>query len=753
MKWLKHKYILLFIFVVGVFFYPFFLQGKIPLPADSLVGLYHPWRDANSQEYPNGIPFKNPLITDPIRQQYPNRIEAITQLREKKFPWWNPYSFSGAPLFANIQTALLYPGNILFFIFSNTTAWSLLVFLQQVLAGIFLYYYLRNLRLDERACFLGALSFAFSGFCIAWLEWNTIVHVALWLPLILLAKDHLLKRFSLKWGVILVFAESAMILAGHIQTAFYLLLFTSIHLLAKAWYQEKTLLKTAFKLPPFVLTGLCVLLITGIQLIPTAQLALLSARNFDLPDWQTGSWFLPWFHLIQFVAPDFFGNPATGNYWGAWNYGEFVGYLGSVPLLFAIVALLGRRDLPTRYFGFGLFLSLLLALPTPLAKIPYQLGVPILSTMQPSRIMVLIDFCLVVLAALGFDFILQKNQNHKITKYLFGIGFLFVLFTVLWLSVLFPQNFFNSEFVGNVIVAKRNLVIPTVLFGMTSFSVFLLLKKKSFQNVIIHFLLLVTIADLLRFGWKFTPFNDVSLVYPSTKTISFLQENLGEHRFMATDRRIMPPNVATYYRIQDVSGYDPLYLKNYAGLAASWTRDAPDIGPASFNRIVTPERYDSFFSDLLGVKYILSLKDEDDPKLQLVFQEGQTRVYQNNNAFPRVFLAEEVVVVHSDSRQKVFDQMFANSDSLLSKVFIQESVSIPFQKLQSNESASLISYKGNEITIQADAAVDRLLVLTDVFYPAWKVRVDGEKKNVIEVDGGLRGVVVSPGQHRVEFFL
>src|SRR3989344_4706092 len=93
-----------FIFIILLslcFSWKFFFQGLLPIPADTLVGLYHPFRDYYSQSYPNGIPFKNFLITDPIRQQYPWRELAMQDIKSGGVPSWNPYSFSGTPLAAN----------------------------------------------------------------------------------------------------------------------------------------------------------------------------------------------------------------------------------------------------------------------------------------------------------------------------------------------------------------------------------------------------------------------------------------------------------------------------------------------------------------------------------------------------------------------------------------------------------------------------------------------------------------------------
>src|SRR3989344_9218683 len=94
---MKHNLINLLVIsaVVGVFFWQFILKGLLPIPSDTIVGLYHPYRDYYSAEYPNGIAYRNFLITDPVRQQYPWRFIAIIQIKQGEWPLWNPHSFSG----------------------------------------------------------------------------------------------------------------------------------------------------------------------------------------------------------------------------------------------------------------------------------------------------------------------------------------------------------------------------------------------------------------------------------------------------------------------------------------------------------------------------------------------------------------------------------------------------------------------------------------------------------------------------------
>ena len=189
----------MFFFVVLsiIFFWKTWAQGLLPIPADALVGLYHPFRDYFADQFPNGVAYKNYLLTDPVLQQYPWKWLVMEQWKQGKVPLKNPYNFSGTPLLANPQSGALYPLNALFFLGPFPWMWTLYIVLQPVLAGLFMVLFLRSLRpstmssgpngLSLTACMFGSFVWAFSSFNFVWLEWGNIGHSGMWLPLALRA--------------------------------------------------------------------------------------------------------------------------------------------------------------------------------------------------------------------------------------------------------------------------------------------------------------------------------------------------------------------------------------------------------------------------------------------------------------------------------------------------------------------------------------------------------------------------------------
>lgn len=762
-KVLKNNYLFIFfILVVLIFFSPLFLKGFLPIPSDTVVGLYHPFRDLYSSSFPNGVPFKNFLITDPVRQTYPWKNIVISDFENFSLPLWNPYEMTGTPLLANFQSSPFYPLNFILFLKPFYFSWSLFIFLQPILAGFFLYLYLKNLNLDGRARLLGVISFTFSGFFISWLEWGTVIHTALWLPLILLSIDKVLIYSSsfdnsklqfknkkvLVWSFIFIFSLASSFFAGHLQIFFYLFTFSFIYFLAR-WFQFGRKIKT---LGLFAIYYLLFVILISIQLIPTFQFIFLSARSVDQVFWQTGGWFIPWQHLIQFISPDFFGNPTTLNYWGVWNYAELVGYIGVIPLIFAVFSIFFRFDKKTLFFGAAVFVSLLLSLPTPLAKIPFLLNLPFLSSSQPTRLLFITTFSFSVLAGLGFDYYLKNIRvNQKILK---GMIVTFVLFVVgyalLWIFVFFGQKIFSAVSTENIITAKRNLIFPSVVFILSSILIFALpiLKKKYLRNILVMVILVIAVVDLFRFATKFETFADESYLFPDTKVIEFLKNQDGVFRVVANDSRILPPNFPVYYRIQSIEGYDPLYLLSYGQFIIASERGKNDIStPFGFNRIITPHNLNSKFIDLMNVKYVLSLSDINSTKFTKVFEEGQTKVYENKDVFSRAFFVKNLI---SEKDQKEQLQKMFSSDLKTTAVIENDNL-----KEYSNLSLGKVrieNYLQDRIDIRTKNDGDGFLVLTDSYYPIWKVLIDNKQAKIYRTDYNFRGVFVPKGEHKIEFY-
>lgn len=725
------------------FFLPFIISQKLPVPSDTIVGLYHPYRDLYSKDYPNGIPYKNFLITDPVRQTFVWKELSMDIISNLKIPSWNPYEMTGKPLAPGLQSGSFYPLNIILFIIPFHFSWSLFIMLQPILLGVFMYMYLRNLKLNVVSVTLSSLAITFSGFSVSWLEWGNILHTALWLPLVLLSID---REFGMKNSSsksktitrgIFVIAITMSFLAGHLQIFFYSNLIVIGYFLLR-WIENKSKPRTLILYA--LLLGFCAV-ITIIQWVPTLIYILNSSRSVDQNFASVEGWFVPFKHLIQLIAPDFFGNPATLNYWGTWNYGELTSYIGLVPLGFALFAFIKRNSTIT-FFGIVILLSLLFALPTGISSLPYIFNIPLLSTAQPTRLLFPFVFSLSILAGYGLaNFLLIKKLSLK----LFTPQILLIsVFAILWIFTIFaPIKFFGN--VQNADISFRNLIIPSVILAVwITFTLMLsFIKKYSLRQVIIMGILLLAGFELIRSAQKFTPFTNSAYLFPSTNAISFLKKQPGIFRVASTDKRILPPNFLTHYKIQTIEGYDPLYLDSYAQFIAVLERNKPDASsPYGYNRIITPINYNSRLYDFLNVEYVLTLTDLTSPKLTKVYEEGLTKIYRNQEVFPRAFFVSEVVS-SDDVIGSIFQNDLRNTAVLNSKDNIGS-------KTFSVGEIEIVEYEENFVSIRTENSGEGYLVISDAYYPTWDVYIDGEKSKIYKTNNSFRGIIVPRGVHSVE---
>ncbi len=733
--------------LIAVFFYPVWAGNLLPIAADTIVGLYHPFRDIVWDGFSNGVPFKNFLITDPVRQLFPWRFLAIDLMKAGHFPFWNPYQFAGYPLAANLQSAVFYPFNLFFFIFNFNLVWSLLILLQPLLAFIFTYLFLKNLKLTKLSAAIGSLSFSFSSFFIAWLEWGTVLHVALWLPLLLFLIDKLSKdKKSFIWVILITICLSCSFFAGHLQTFFYLFLLTFAYFVFRVVGNKKVFLK---KTTLFFGSLVAFVIITLPQWLATLGLISLSARSLDQLDWQKEGWFLPIKHLTTLFAPDFFGNPTTLNYWGDWNYGELTIFVGTIPLFLALLAVVSKKGKEIIFFTLTALVALSFALPTPWAKLPFVFNLPFISSAQPSRLIFLVVFCLSVLAAFGVEKLLENKKRFYLLPLILSV--VAGSWAAAWLL--------NLDF-----VTRRNLILPTglalafvaiLLAGVLTERLF---KKQNlkFKNLLYLGLFLLIAFDLFRFGRKFTPFVNRQWLFPSTKAISFLQAQEKPFRIMSVDSRILPPNFATFYKLEDVAGYDPLYLKAYGQLVAAWARNEPNIEPPfGFNRIITPTNFESRLADLLNVEFILSLSQLDSEKLTLVFEEGQTKIYQNNNAFDRAFVVFNFETADTDTQAINF--LFDEKNNLKQTAVVQNEPGLSQQSLACDTKGSFLveftDHQPGAVNLKVANNCPGLLILTDSFYPGWEVFVNDKQEKIYRTNYNFRGVFLPAGEHRIKFVI
>jgi len=730
---------IIFIFFVWfIFASPYFLKNKVPFPSTYQVNNFAPW-SANSQFWG---PVKNGAMPDIITQIYPWRYLAIEIWKSGDVPLWNPYSFSGTPLLANYQSAVLSPFNILFLILPFVTAWGILVLLQPLLAGIFMYLLIRSLKKSKIASLLASVSFMFCGFITVWMGYATLPFAILFLPLALYSIEKFYQTNKFRFLVLLSITIPLSFFSGHFQISIYFLLAVLIFIIYK-FCTTKNVLNTLY-IALYTFFGL---LMSMPQLLPSIEFYSQSLRSLVFQRNEV----IPWEYIPTFFSPDFFGNSVTRNDWFG-HYAEWNAYVGVLPLMLALYGIFSKKNTQTLFLFISAIIVLFLAFPTPLQDIFVNLHIPVLSTSAASRIIVLYSFLFAVLSSFGFDQLVSDIKDKKIWKiviWLLSFGFVFfALWVVVYLKVFIPDD--------RIVVAKSNLILPTLFLVASSIVVLLAVFNRKMLSIAICLLLLIVSFDMLRFAIKWMPFDPKNLVFPETLTTKSFSKIAGYNRVFGN----LGGEASMYYHLPSVEGYDALYIKRYGELI-SFIEDGK---LKELNRSVVifskTGLYNPQAINLLDIKYIVHKLADDRavwtfpywtyPKDQfkLIYKDKMYEFYENTKTFPHAFLVGKYKVVKD--RDKIKDSIFSNSFDLRKEIILEEDPQINMAKVDIGD-AKVTNYKPNSVEIFVDAKSKALLFLADNYYGGWKASVDGRSVSILRADYAFRAIPVERGQHTVRF--
>lgn len=729
--------ILMLIVVWLIFSKPFFIDGKIPFPSDYQVNHHSLW---NSYENFWG-PVKNSAMPDVIGQLMPWKHFTIESWKSLNVPLWNPYSFSGTPHLANFQSSAFSITNLFYFIFNFNDTWSLAVLIQPLLAGIFMYLFVRSLKLSQEAGLIASISFMFCGFIVVWMSWTTLSLAISFLPLALFSIEKYFNSKKIIFLFLLFLSIPLSFLSGHFQISLYFSIFVLAYIFFKLIETKEK--KCFFDSLIFFVLGLFFSLP---QILPSIELYLNAPRSLIFQKIEAVSLF----HLPTIIAPDFYGNPVTRNDFLG-HYIEWNGFFGVIPFLLAAYALFAKSK-KVLFFGIACMASLILCLNTPIVDLLVNLKIPVLSTSALSRILGIFCFSAAVLSAFGLDLIRKDLENKRYKKFAIWLSIMLGIFIFLWTIVLL--KIIDPSFQT---VASRNLILPTALLFGFVFTLILAGIKKIFIPFFLLVLILLTGFDMLRFAIKWQPFESKELAFVQTPIISKLLSLEKVYRTLGP----YGAEGSVYYKIPSIDGYDPLYIGRYGELISA-LYDGKITQPARLGvKFSADNKYSSKIFDFLGIKYILQKSSDigkawDFPfkkypknKFKLIHEDEQFLIYENRDVFPRAYLVGNYRIVTND--QEIISSILDDNLDLKKTAVIEKDPNID-QTKNLKAIAIIKTYEPNTVTIDAEANNPSLLLLTDNYYPGWKAKVNGKEAEILRANYTFRAVVVPKGTSSVEFY-
>ncbi len=691
---------------------------------------------------------------------YPMYRFAAHSLQSGEIPLWNPTLYAGAPFVSDNQSGLFYPINLILFLFNpqfsyNAIQW--LVILHFMIAGVGMYVCLRLWRVEDAIlplpALLGAIAFTFSDLFITHIGNLNLNAVISWLPLAVLCLHRGMDSFriisdegerrekrekrsilgfvplaAVRWMIAGGLIVGVSTLAGHGQMTFMLGLFLALYGVVKAivdWNGRYL----------FILAGMGLIGIgsAAINLIPAAlQIQHTPRAGFDFA--QSTNHSLPIRGLVNTLAPDFYGRGIL-RFWGGWPRAE-AGYMGVLPWIFGVALFSTPKWREGILWAGGVIFFLLLALGgnSPIYELLFS-RLPIVPFQVPARFVVLMAFCLAMLAALGLDGLIKSNQEILSQKR-WHLGATAVILLII-IAIMGRGVGRLSQLSPDKMDQMQTAVLVFIAFALLSWGLWSLFALTKLNRMILAgtavFLLAVDIISLGR-NVEIEP-NNPTLGYPlDSPALEFIQSDDTFYRIDVATGEWQPSTtqLTNQYAIGGV--FNPLSLSNYTAY----------IGSMGFRG--------SSAYNLLGVKYIVGNKDNppgDTNFLISVFEEDpRVTVYLNTLALPRIMVIQNTQMVAT--RDEAFIAIHEDSFDPSQTIVLEDGRPLSQEPGAINE-LLLLQYDLNEVRVKVNNEKPAYLLLTDMFHPDWQATINEEPTEILQANYALRAVFLEAGEHVVHF--
>ena len=646
---------------------------------------------------------------------YPNFMFLKTSiLNYRQIPLWSNTILSGYPFAANPLAGMWYLPTWLAVFIPAPYGINFLIILHLIFGGVGMYLFLRSQRLDFWAAAIGALSFVlmpklFAHFAAGHI---TLVFAVCWTPWLLLAeKNRAIRAGRLQkilpgivLGEIFLADPRWVVYAGGLWFPFALKMYieNGIQLGEKA---VLSLTGDRFK-KGFLEIGVqavVALFIAAPLLLPLIQYSGLSTRSMmTTSDNLLLSLDFP--RLLGLAIPDMAG------------YAEYMIYPGSI-LLIALFWTIFHREARSEnkfwllVFLFSVIYSLGQNIPlmTILARIP---GMSLLRV--PSRALFLAGFALSVICAKTIQLIYSQRVTGESEGGIYNVllvgftGFLIMATTGIWLlSASMPLEFLWGA------LAVLCAVLLLILYE----------KKKITSSIAMCGLVIVLCLDLGGVDVSQIAYREKSEVVEEKVDLVKAFANETEPFRIYSPSYSIPQQMAVLNQLELADGIDPLQLMSYV----EFMEAATGVPVNSYSVTLPPFLSGDPIHDnqsaepgievlsLLNVKYIAAEFPISQDGLKFVKRYGQTWLYENTKVLPRAWIQET-------------DTQWVG------------------QRIQP---VQILERTPNRITIAAEGS--GLLVLSEINYPGWSVRVDAQPAALQMPFGLLRAVSLDSGFHTVKF--
>jgi Bacterial membrane protein YfhO len=133
---------------------------------------------------------------------------------------------------------------------------------------------------------------------------------------------------------------------------------------------------------------------------------------------------------------------------------------------------------------------------------------------------------------------------------------------------------------------------------------------------------------------------------------------------------------------------------------------------------------------------------------------AQVTIYENQRAMPRAWLVAETLPLKSAEVLKtIHTSQLPNGNRFdpAQTALLETPLGRTFSPLQAADTVQVTDLQDTQVVLKTQTAQDAFLVLNDVYYPGWKVTIDGHPRSIHLTNYVQRGVEIPAGRHEIRF--
>ena len=729
---------------------------------------------------------------DARNQFYCWRAYGFNEVREGRFPLWNPYEFLGMPYVASLQSAMFYPTSWLCAFLPLGLAVNLGIVVNLFLSGLFTYLWCRRLGVGWAGAAIAAGVYTFGApqfLRIFEGHWSFLCTMT-WIPCLFLCAEMLFVRGrwvpAVAGGAVGVAMQ---LFGGNPQYALY----GGVALAAYFVIRVLQLGRVRFSRVARVCGGFGAMyglgvLLASVQLVPALEFLGVSSRQGQLSLGWVSQYSLVPESLLTFLVADFFGSDVAGGsqYWGRFNLWEMSVYVGVVAAGLALVGVFSRRRLCLPVAGLAL-LMLLLALGkyTPLQAILYH-TTPGFSLFRVwARFLCPFALFVGLLAGLGADAVLGAakidgaggGRGGGLRWGLVVIAVVAVVFMVAgvvmrpevkavdeaWgegLRKMLPQageprgawlylkpGSVTREFSSAALADAGAGFLRSGLL-LAGLGVVMWVSPRMRKRPLVPALALLALVgvDCFSFCRRYAVAFDPAEMALTRGAVAALQEAKQPFRYARAGCYAFPDGEGMRHKFCSLEGIQPNVPARFRDVF--WS-----LQGFSKERQTTFYRLRSIGAPLrmLNLRYLVQFRDNPKERTRdvpVVYEDERFRINEMPNWWPRAWLVHDYAVVPDAGRLLEMLPRFNYEKQVLLEEEPGVAVSAP---AAAEEMPRITAYESGRVALAVEAVSAGFLVLSDLHYPGWRARVDGVEARILRGNYLLRVVHVPAGRHVVEF--